>query len=67
MQRFQNTNPERGRKLRLAYDGRPYFRTISEHEPRKGTETFLPHINESFNTITISEHEPRKGTETTAN
>ena len=39
------------------------FGTISEHEPRKGTETRIP---QSDNTSIphISEHEPRKGTET---
>ena len=36
---------------------------ISEHEPRKGTET--PHcLNCVEITTQISEHEPRKGTET---
>ena len=35
---------------------------ISEHEPRKGTET-TSSIKE-YCDVTISEHEPRKGTET---
>ena len=36
---FQNTNPERGRKLALARLFVLAFGAISEHEPRKGTET----------------------------
>ena len=37
---FQNTNPERGRKHVCVGNGRSRNGTISEHEPRKGTETF---------------------------
>ena len=36
---FQNTNPERGRKLVRILDDVNLFCPISEHEPRKGTET----------------------------
>ena len=35
---FQNTNPERGRKLAFGDDFECIV-IISEHEPRKGTET----------------------------
>ena len=61
---FQNTNPERGRKprdLAAIKDGDP---RISEHEPRKGTETCWPHSTSRSPLRSISEHEPRKGTET---
>ena len=61
---FQTTNPARGRKLHPT-DGLMMSRCrISNHKPRKGTETapvrafpFLPYC--------ISNHKPRKGTETT--
>ena len=59
---FQNTNPERGRKLCRA-GNRRNCRLISEHEPRKGTETKST-IVKVFQYSAISEHEPRKGTET---
>ena len=36
---FQNTNPERGRKLAPRRELRRLLVGISEHEPRKGTET----------------------------
>ena len=39
---------------------------ISEHEPRKGTETLPWHNRLIAAAAKISEHEPRKGTETTA-
>ena len=38
--RFQNVNPERGRKL-TAHRILPFTSSISEREPRKGTETLL--------------------------
>ena len=61
--RFQNTNPERGRKRPVRQNLSTRCLCISEHEPRKGTETA------NLSTIarraaSISEHEPRKGTET---
>ena len=85
---FQNTNPERGRKLNKTCDflfrTLANFRTqtpkgdgnaniianlshvchvISEHKPRKGTETSARAM--SISSIReISEHKPRKGTET---
>ena len=37
---------------------------ISEHEPRKGTETIQQLIENLNQFLIISEHEPRKGTET---
>ena len=40
------------------------FYNISEHEPRKGTETATPQLPSKLKRK-ISEHEPRKGTETT--
>ena len=60
--KFQNTNPERGRKLD---DGLRYSPAggISEHEPRKGTETPAL-LADATLTASISECEPRKGTET---
>ena len=60
--RFQNTNPERGRKQRGACLVACH-RRISEHEPRKGTET-TPFESRLPMRLPISEHEPRKGTET---
>ena len=61
---FQNTNPERGRKrLWLAAIGAA-VEIISEHEPRKGTETSNLIILFALCLRRISEHEPRKGTET---
>ena len=36
---FQNMNPERGRKQKEVYCYRISVVFISEHEPRKGTET----------------------------
>ena len=63
--KFQNTNPERGRKLSLLWISWSFSKSIiSEHEPRKGTETFA-RLFGSPALFAISEHEPRKGTETT--
>ena len=60
---FQNTNPERGRKPCPTPTQRLPNWEISEHEPRKGTETrIIPIDQREF--APISEHEPRKGTET---
>ena len=39
--RFQNTNPERGRKPLRVRSVIKFLHCISEHEPRKGTETHL--------------------------
>ena len=39
MSEFQNTNPERGRKRKRRRLDEFARHTISEHEPRKGTET----------------------------
>ena len=60
--RFQNTNPERGRKQGKEVGEKPVHE-ISEHEPRKGTETIIGRIVPIDQRV-ISEHEPRKGTET---
>ena len=38
---FQNTNPERGRKPLRVRSVIKFLHCISEHEPRKGTETHL--------------------------
>ena len=38
---FQNMNPERGRKPSQGICGSYHYPLISEHEPRKGTETIL--------------------------
>ena len=60
--RFQTTNPARGRKLKPF----PYGHsgdTISNHKPRKGTET----VNIDFDICVfrnILNYKPRKGTET---
>ena len=61
---FQNTNPERGRKLFSTIFFSYHLSKISEHEPRKGTETFLQFLSIGLAAGDISEHEPRKGTET---
>ena len=88
MPRFQNTNPERGRKptidvmfnttdgksdnMLVAIGRKPTidvmfntsFSGISEHEPRKGTETSCRKQHILVQHFSISEREPRKGTET---
>ena len=61
--RFQNTNPERGRKRPARVSDKLNVGRISEHEPRKGTETLVTTFA-NVNHKPISEHEPRKGTET---
>ena len=40
--RFQTTNPARGRKLQILHLFRKGFVLISNHKPRKGTETPFP-------------------------
>ena len=60
---FQNMNPERGRKPKRTWLF-IFLEVISEHEPRKGTETGII-FEECRFVFIISEHEPRKGTETT--
>ena len=66
MDEFQNTNPERGRKhvLDRRVDVQDARRLISEHEPRKGTETVEFCAGTCDIPLSISEHDPRKGTET---
>ena len=61
--KFQNTNPERGRKRNTCLSiNRNLF--ISEHKPRKGTETNVALSKIQLDIKLISEHKPRKGTET---
>ena len=59
--KFQNVNPERGRKPPMETQ-KTLCGRISEREPRKGTETSVPMV--AAMESTISEREPRKGTET---
>ena len=60
---FRTRTPKGDGNKRRIKDLRKANRDISEHEPRKGTETIGCHtINKSLHSI--SEHEPRKGTET---
>ena len=60
--KFQNVNPERGRK-RPSCHATTAILGISEREPRKGTETkqLSDYLQDHQD---ISEREPRKGTET---
>ena len=60
--KFQNMNPERGRKRQTRRQTQSCAE-ISEHEPRKGTETGTKPFFLAASPP-ISEHEPRKGTET---
>ena len=60
---FQTTNPARGRKHSAACHSRQTADRISNHKPRKGTETFEYHSLHSSKSA-ISNHKPRKGTET---
>ena len=60
---FQTTNPARGRKrVPLCLDKLPDV--ISNHKPRKGTETSLASDFSAGIRSPISNHKPRKGTET---
>ena len=61
--KFQNTNPERGRKLFIIYIVvlLLLFQNTNPERGRKRNETRL---DEPLDPLLISEHEPRKGTET---
>ena len=62
-ERFQTTNPARGRKQADREHEEADHRRISNHKPRKGTETCSSSVNPLF-FRPISNHKPRKGTET---
>ena len=61
--KFQNTNPERGRKRRQQCNGVRSFRRNFRTRTPKGDGNNLP-IGDRNRLDQISEHEPRKGTET---
>ena len=62
---FQITNPARGRKLMLMSGGLSMTHTsVSNHKPRKGTETNLNFMPLGETSLFVSNHKPRKGTET---
>ena len=62
---FRTRTPKGDGNRAFSPDDVPDEEGISEHEPRKGTETAsLSALRENGNGI--SEHEPRKGTETSA-
>ena len=61
MLEFQNTNPERGRKLYIhcVHYGTTKFQNTNPERGRKRAVMLREFVNDP-----ISEHEPRKGTET---
>ena len=65
-QPFQNTNPERGRKLDMCEVKTSERVAFQNTNPERGRKPYLHPLSINAHEI-ISEHEPRKGTETWGN